>query len=307
MNIQGSDPLVNFDDTDVAGSDWTLFGDTLGFDVVDETTGNLVFSINPGGAPNGSLFINANGNVGVGSISPIDTQADFPLHVVRLSPVPTRIAQFTETKPNGTSVVGFENNAPVSTANQCGFDFALQSSTTQRVAGRFVCSVLDTNDPTRTGIFQFRVANGGALTESMRITGNRVSIGTSNASDLLRVGNATCNGTTFNNACSRKLKQDIIELSSDAAKNAVMSLAPVTYAYKQEPGDLRVGFIAEDAPELVAMPDHETLSSMDIVAALTKVVQDQERELETLRTDKAETESTLSAVLERLAALEAAK
>ena len=56
-----------------------------------------------------------------------------------------------------------------------------------------------------------------------------------------------------------------------------MSLVPVTYAYHQEPADQRVGFIAEDAPQLVAMPDGKTLSSMDIVAALTRVVQDQEQ------------------------------
>jgi len=37
-----------------------------------------------------------------------------------------------------------------------------------------------------------------------------------------------------------------------------------------------VGFIAEDVPDLVANRDRETLSSMDIVAVLTKVVQSQQ-------------------------------
>jgi hypothetical protein len=35
-----------------------------------------------------------------------------------------------------------------------------------------------------------------------------------------------------------------------------------------------VGFIAEDVPELVATKDRKGLSPMDIVAVLTKVVQD---------------------------------
>ncbi|MEZ6068024.1 MAG: hypothetical protein R3B90_20450 [Planctomycetaceae bacterium] len=56
------------------------------------------------------------------------------------------------------------------------------------------------------------------------------------------------------------------------------------------------------------MPDGKTLSSMDIVAALTKVVQEQEYELEAARQRQAELEIRLQATeaLEaRLKALEA--
>jgi hypothetical protein len=38
-----------------------------------------------------------------------------------------------------------------------------------------------------------------------------------------------------------------------------------------------VGFIAEDVPELVATKDKKGMSSMDVVAVLTKVVQDQQK------------------------------
>ena len=43
--------------------------------------------------------------------------------------------------------------------------------------------------------------------------------------------------------------------------------------------EAHVGFIAEDVPDLVATGDRKGLSAMDIVAVLTKVVQQQQKEL----------------------------
>jgi len=50
---------------------------------------------------------------------------------------------------------------------------------------------------------------------------------------------------------------------------------PVKYNYKADKGDRHVGFVAEDVPDLVASKDRKGLSPMDIVAVLTKVVQEQ--------------------------------
>jgi hypothetical protein len=41
-----------------------------------------------------------------------------------------------------------------------------------------------------------------------------------------------------------------------------------------------VGFIAEDVPELIARKNRKSLSPMDIVAVLTKVVREQRRDME---------------------------
>jgi anion-transporting ArsA/GET3 family ATPase len=41
-----------------------------------------------------------------------------------------------------------------------------------------------------------------------------------------------------------------------------------------------VGFIAEGVPELVARPGRTTLSALEIVAVLTKVVQEQQKAME---------------------------
>ena len=64
-------------------------------------------------------------------------------------------------------------------------------------------------------------------------------------------------------------------------------MKPVTFIYKDIPGYNHVGFIAEDVPNLVATPDRKSLSAMDIVAVLTKVVQEQQKEIEKLKNDMA--------------------
>ncbi|MEK6259469.1 MAG: tail fiber domain-containing protein [Planctomycetota bacterium] len=86
-------------------------------------------------------------------------------------------------------------------------------------------------------------------------------------------------GGTWTNASSRALKQDIEPITSEEALNAMRALQPVGYRYKSELNERYVGFIAEDVPELVATNDRKGLAPMDIVAVLTRVVQDQDREL----------------------------
>ena len=71
-------------------------------------------------------------------------------------------------------------------------------------------------------------------------------------------------------------------LTSDDALAAVMALEPVTFTYRVEHGEDYVGFIAEDLPAELASSDGQSLSTMDIVAALTKVVQEQQRRIEDL-------------------------
>lgn len=89
-------------------------------------------------------------------------------------------------------------------------------------------------------------------------------------------------GGVWTNACSRVLKENITDLGADEAKAAFEKLAPVKYDYKVDPSEKHVGFIAEDVPDLVAMKDHKTLSPLDIVAVLTKVVQEQQKTIDDL-------------------------
>ena len=70
-------------------------------------------------------------------------------------------------------------------------------------------------------------------------------------------------------------------------------LSPVRYNYKVDKAEEYVGFIADDVPELVATNDRKALSSMDIVAVLTKVVQEQQKTISELAARMAELETRL--------------
>jgi hypothetical protein len=88
---------------------------------------------------------------------------------------------------------------------------------------------------------------------------------------------------------SREYKENIAELETEDALAAFKDLKPVTFKFKTAPaGDKQVGFIAEDVPELVAKPDRKGLSPMDIVAVLTKVVQEQQKTITQLQKEVSE-------------------
>ena len=81
------------------------------------------------------------------------------------------------------------------------------------------------------------------------------------------------------------MKENIKELSTQDALAAFHKLQPVTYNYKSDKKEQVVGFIAEDVPELVAIQSRDGLSAMDMVAVLTKVVQEQEKIMAKTKTE----------------------
>jgi hypothetical protein len=107
----------------------------------------------------------------------------------------------------------------------------------------------------------------------------KMTLNTDNS--LSMVSGATCTaGGVWTNASSIALKENISTLGSEEAATTLLALNPVKYNYKAEKDENHVGFIAEEVPELVAMKDRKTLSTMDIVAVLTKVTQDQQNQLQ---------------------------
>ncbi len=117
--------------------------------------------------------------------------------------------------------------------------------------------------------------------------GGRVGIYETNPGYPLQVNVAYCTGTEWKNGSSREYKEDIETLSYAQALEAFSQLQPVSYHYKAEyvddPDDLALGFIAEDLPELVAERDGKSLNPMKIITVLTKVVQQQQNEIELLK------------------------
>ncbi len=89
-------------------------------------------------------------------------------------------------------------------------------------------------------------------------------------------------GGVWTNSSSRAKKENIEVLTLDDAMTALDSLEPVHFNYKANRVEQHVGFIAEDVPDIVATSDRKSLSSMDIVAVLTRVVQAQQRQIDAL-------------------------
>lgn len=112
------------------------------------------------------------------------------------------------------------------------------------------------------------------------LSNGNVGVGTSSPTQKLSVnGNIHATGAVTQGS-SRDLKQDIEALNLQEALAALTALQPTKYRYKSDQSESHVGFVAEDVPELVATNDRNSLSPMDIVAVLTKVVQEQQAMLE---------------------------
>jgi hypothetical protein len=93
---------------------------------------------------------------------------------------------------------------------------------------------------------------------------------------LVMANGAQCTaGGVWEDASSRKFKENIQDLTLSEATEALSGLNPVKFNYKNDNEDKHLGFIAEDVPALVASKDRKSMSPMDVVAVLTKVIQTQ--------------------------------
>lgn len=126
-------------------------------------------------------------------------------------------------------------------------------------------------------------------------SGGNVGIGTTSPSYPLQMGSgAYCSsGGVWTNASSREYKKEIRDLTTDEAVDTLKGLNPVKFSYRMSSDERHVGFIAEDVPELVATKDRKGMSSMDVVAVLTKVVQEQQRTIAELSSKVAKLENRI--------------
>ena len=118
------------------------------------------------------------------------------------------------------------------------------------------------------------------MTRDVTISGN-VGIGKSSPGFPLEMasGAHVTAGGVWTDASSREYKENISNLTEEEAISALAGLNPVKYNYKNQKDEEYIGFIAEDVPDLVATGDRKSLSPMDIVAVLTKVVQQQQKKI----------------------------
>ncbi len=123
------------------------------------------------------------------------------------------------------------------------------------------------------GFAATKIGTGGTEFE----VGNK---GTDLSTTVVKMGGVTVfEGGHMVTSSSRTLKTDIKPLDTKAALDAFHKLQPVSFAYKAHQGEPVVGFIAEDVPELVAMPSRKSFDSAEIVAVLTSVLTETRAEM----------------------------
>jgi hypothetical protein len=267
-------PALRLEQTNAGGftaQTWDIGANEANFFVRDVTGGSkLSLRIRPG-APTSSLDIAASGNVGIGTASP-----EQKLHV------------FSAT--NADALVGLGPDPDGSTGTDSAFNFGYAGSSFG-IASGFINVRPSSNATAPNPSLRLMTANVVRVlidNEGFLGLGDTASGGLNPTSPIQYTNGAvTARLTTagvWQDNSSRVAKENIESLDAETAFQALAELQPVTYNYKVLPDDPKVGFIAEDVPAIVAAPERDGLSALDIVAVLTKVVQEQDKTIQELKT-----------------------
>lgn len=254
--VEGNTPTVRLEQNGSSGftaQTWDLAGNEANFFIRDVTNGSkLPFRIQPS-APTNSIYLAADGDIGLGTASPgtLDDGSQASLHVQRNDGDATLLIEEISGTAASRELLELRNNGParfrlVDTANTVKWEVRT------------------------TGSNVFVFDNTVTVPDEMTLNGNN--------GNLTVLGTVTANGVNLGS--SRELKQDIRNIDAGQAVSALEQLEPVHYAYKAAPEVPHLGFIAEDVPELVSRPDRASIAPMDIVAVVTKVVQEQQKTIQ---------------------------
>jgi hypothetical protein len=238
---------------------WDIGANEANFFVRDVTGGSkLSLRIRPG-APTSSLDISADGDVGMGTGSP---QNALEVRRDRAFSTSADITRVIANNANATGLAAFSLFSDTSEKGRLQYNNSSPNIFLGSVGG--IPLHLGTNEAIR-----LTVSGTGAF----------LGIGqTSPTSPIHHSSGAVLTaGGVWTNASSKALKTNIRSLSARDAFVALQRMNPVTFQYKADPAEKHVGFIAEEVPELVATTDRKGLSAMDVVAVLTKVVQEQQQ------------------------------
>jgi len=208
----------------------------------------------------------------------------------------------------GRGVAAFELISSGNMADSFGPSFEFWISDSGHTATKGIVTLVAARDGgDESGKLEILTAYGGTLDYSMVIdSSGYVGIGTRNPSYPLQMGSgAYCStGGAWTNASSREYKTDVKKLTAEKAMDALTNLNPVEFAYKADSEERHVGFIAEDAPALVASKDRKGMSSMDVVAVLTKVVQEQQKLIREQQRTAQEQKKAMGELSEKVAELQ---
>jgi hypothetical protein len=256
LKLKANNTRLKFEDTSTSAgfptTDWQIsandiFSGGLNKLFVEDLTAATSPFVIEGGTPTNTLYVDSTGRVGIGTSTPAK-------NLTIDDAISPNIRMEQSASPfQAWDVVANNNNFLLRDVNHESDPFIV------RTAAPYYSLVVDSTGRIGLGV-------SAPLYQIHHSSGARLDAG------------------SWINASSREVKQDIHQLDRDAAIDAFKKLEPVTFAYKAKPEETRVGFIAEDVPGLVATADRKGLSSMDIVAVLTKVVQEQQRTIEDLQT-----------------------
>ncbi len=253
--------------------------------VVKDDGGDITFRIKD----NGTFY--SDGSLGIGTTA---TSYQFQMSGNSALQVFTR---YHDLFSNSAGVLFQRATGTISSPGDIGAgDFLGKLQFRGRVSGAYTnygYLALVASDTSGNGYYAFqdRFKNNRMFIE----TEGNVGIGVSNPDDLLVVDNAYSDGTGWYTYSSRQGKANINDLSPAKAVEALHDLNPVTFNYKKDLDEDHVGFIAEDVPDLVAAKSRKGLNSMDIVAVLTKVVQEQQKTILEMSRKMAELEKKIEA------------
>lgn len=129
-----------------------------------------------------------------------------------------------------------------------------------------------------------------------------VGIGAAAPAALLQVGSATCNGTTWQNASDRALKENIQPVDADALLRKVAALPISQWRYRKEPGAAHIGPMAQDFHALFGLngADAKHIATVDeggvALAAIQGLNQKLTAELEQKQTEITELKQRLAKI-----------
>lgn len=253
IRLKENNLRIKFQDTSNTASfptnDWQITandstnGGLNKFSIDDIDSGRTPFTIE-GGTRANALYVDDSGRVGLGTSTPAED-----LHI-------------------------WYGDTPTIRLHQSGSGWAPQ---TWDVAGNEMNFFI--RDVTNGSELPFRIqANTPSSTLCLKSTGTsigKVGVGTWDPTATLHVEGDAYIKTALEIGSSRELKENINELALNEAVDALKKLKPVKFHYKKKP-DENLGFISEDVPDLVATKSRKSLNTMDIVAVLTRVVQEQQ-------------------------------
>ena len=284
-------PTLRFEDANARLTTehiWDIEADQFGFDLVnDPDTPNETrpFTVLPD-APTASLFVATNGSIGLGTNLP---------QMIGNTVATGRLINVRSDTSNSRFVMQGQTGGLMELVD-------LSAAADRKIFRIFSRSGFTRFQVVKDDLSAFTVNNVLAFDMSNGNVGLRVA---SPLHPLHLASGAHCTaGGVFTNASSREFKQDIQPLTSEQAHDTVRALQPVRFRYQTEPNEQYIGFIAEDVPALVATNDRKSLAPMDVVAVLTRVVQDQDRQLDEQRRVNAQQQELLAALTKRLTDLE---